>query len=261
MSRFYRAKLPQRVQEVHSPRDHTTATGNNRRQQLDLINGRCSICPTEFSAAGHDRGVRIHYDRPIKSHNYRTSVTSCPHRPGTLGIPGRRRVVDHRLGSPPGTTDLTNKRPSFTLRESARVEVVTSSTAPLPYDDNGPGSHVAGHQSAATGYDSQGEKTGIAPGANLVSLKVLDQKARTISNIIAALGWVAANASTYNIRVVNVSVALASWSPTGPTADARDQGADRQRHRGGRGRGHTWEEALASCVWRHTTRPATRLGC
>jgi len=58
------------------------------------------------------------------------------------------------------------------------------------------------------GYDSQGEKTGIAPGANLVSLKVLDQNGQgTISNIIAALGWVAANASTYNIRVVNMSAA------------------------------------------------------
>ena len=76
----------------------------------------------------------------------------------------------------------------------------------LPYDDNGHGSHVAGII-AGNGYDSNGEKAGIAPGASLISLKVLDAHGQgTISNIIAALGWVATNAKTYNIRVVNMSV-------------------------------------------------------
>src|SRR4029079_1127503 len=52
-----------------------------------------------------------------------------------------------------------------------------------------------------------GEKTGIAPDANIISLKVLNQQGTgTISNIIAALNWVAANAKTYNIKVVNMSV-------------------------------------------------------
>src|SRR5262249_25277247 len=76
----------------------------------------------------------------------------------------------------------------------------------LPYDDNGHGSHVAGII-GGNGDDSFGDKAGIAPKASLISLKVLDQNGQgNISNIIAALGWVAANASTYNIRVVNMSV-------------------------------------------------------
>ncbi|MGH9144360.1 MAG: S8 family serine peptidase, partial [Vicinamibacterales bacterium] len=55
--------------------------------------------------------------------------------------------------------------------------------------------------------DSKGEKTGIAPGASIVALKVLDARGQgTISNMIAALGWIAANAKTYNIKVVNMSV-------------------------------------------------------
>ena len=76
----------------------------------------------------------------------------------------------------------------------------------LPYDDNGHGSHVSGII-AGNGYDSNGEKTGIAPDANIIALKVLNaQGTGTISNIIAALNWVALNATTYNIKVVNMSV-------------------------------------------------------
>src|SRR5256886_4498327 len=73
-------------------------------------------------------------------------------------------------------------------------------------DDNGHGTHVGGII-MGNGYDSQGSKSGIAPGASLVSLKVLDANGQgAISNIIAALNWIIANRTTYNIRVVNLSV-------------------------------------------------------
>ena len=78
-----------------------------------------------------------------------------------------------------------------------------------PYDDDGHGSHVAGII-AGNGYDSNGQKAGAAPDASLISLKVLDANGNgTISNIIAALDWVLANHTTYNIRVVNMSVGAA----------------------------------------------------
>ena len=79
----------------------------------------------------------------------------------------------------------------------------------MPYDDHGHGSHVAGII-LGNGYDSHGRQAGMAPDASLVSLKVLDADGKgTISRIIAALDWVAANAGTYNIRVVNLSVGAA----------------------------------------------------
>jgi serine protease AprX len=75
-----------------------------------------------------------------------------------------------------------------------------------PYDDNGHGTHVTGII-AGNGYDTLGARAGIAPAANIVSLKVLDANANgTISGAIAALDWVLANRTTYNIRVVNLSV-------------------------------------------------------
>src|SRR5262249_19329195 len=104
--------------------------------------------------------------------------------------------------------DLTNTSsrlyPYGNQRVTQFVDFVNGQT--LPYDDNGHGTHVAGII-AGNGYDSRGERSGIAPKGSLISLKVRDQNGQgSVSSIIAALGWVAANATTYNIRVVNMSV-------------------------------------------------------
>jgi serine protease AprX len=78
---------------------------------------------------------------------------------------------------------------------------------PLPYDGYGHGTHVAGII-AGNGYDSNGARRGIAPGASLVVLKALDADGYGyISNVIAALDYAVQNRDRFNIRVVNLSVA------------------------------------------------------
>jgi serine protease AprX len=78
---------------------------------------------------------------------------------------------------------------------------------PIAYDDYGHGTHVAGII-AGSGYDSNGARRGIAPGANLVVLKVLDGDGNGyISNVIAALDYAVENRGRFNIRVINLSVA------------------------------------------------------
>jgi serine protease AprX len=78
---------------------------------------------------------------------------------------------------------------------------------PLARDDYGHGTHVAGII-AGSGYDSNGARRGMAPGANLVVLKVLDGEGNGyISNVIAALDYAVQNRTKFNIRVVNLSVA------------------------------------------------------
>ena len=77
---------------------------------------------------------------------------------------------------------------------------------PQPYDDNGHGSHVSG---IAMGSGNLSGKlfTGTAPNANLISVKVLDNTGSgSVSNIINGLNWCVANKSTYNIRVINLSL-------------------------------------------------------
>ncbi|HEY5838923.1 MAG TPA: S8 family serine peptidase, partial [Pyrinomonadaceae bacterium] len=73
-------------------------------------------------------------------------------------------------------------------------------------DPFGHGTHVAA-VAAGNGRVSNAEYLGIAPNANLINLRVLGATGTgTVSGILAALDWVLANRSTYNIRIVNASL-------------------------------------------------------
>lgn len=75
-----------------------------------------------------------------------------------------------------------------------------------PYDDNGHGTHVAGIVLGA-GSASAGQVTGTAPNADLVAVKVLGQDGSGLtSTVIAGIDWCILNKSTYNIRVLNLSL-------------------------------------------------------
>src|SRR5207249_5108492 len=141
---------------------------------------------------------RVHHNREIKTHNYRTSVTVGARAvQETLGYTGAGigiAVIDSGISS--WHDDLTNKTarlfPYGNQRVAKFVDFVNGRT--LPYDDNGHGTHVSGII-AGVGYDSNNfEKAGIAPLASLVSLKVLDQNGvGSISRLIAALNWITIN--------------------------------------------------------------------
>lgn len=77
-----------------------------------------------------------------------------------------------------------------------------------PYDDNGHGSHIAGII-AGNGQMSKGRYRGVAPGASLIALKVLDQTGNgDTKNVIEAIKWIIENHDKYNIRVANISVGM-----------------------------------------------------
>ena len=87
-----------------------------------------------------------------------------------------------------------------------------------PYDDNGHGTHVAG-MIAGSGTASAGRYQGVAPGAQLVCLKVLDQRGNGyVSEVLAGLRWVRQNGSQYGIRIINISVG--SFTPKGMSEDS-----------------------------------------
>ncbi|HEY1913170.1 MAG TPA: S8 family peptidase [Vicinamibacterales bacterium] len=184
-----------------------------RADKLDIINGVVLDVPNHLlkKLEAQPDIFQIHFNRPIAAHNYRTAITvGARVVQNTLGYTGAGvgvAVIDSGVTS--WHDDLTKGNsyktyPYGNQRVTKFVDFVNGRS--LPYDDNGHGSHVAG-TILGNGYDSNGDKAGIAPGAALVSLKVLDATGGgTISNIIAALNWVALNAKTYNIKVVNMSV-------------------------------------------------------
>ena len=134
---------------------------------------------------------------------------------------------------------------------TAFVDFVNDRTT--PYDDNGHGTHVSGII-AGNGYDSQGARAGIAPGAHIVSLKVLDADGRgVISDVIAALEWAIANKDdAQHPRRQPVGWRGGHRVLQDRSADAGRQARGRRRHRGRcRGRQPGQERRGPAAVRRH----------
>jgi serine protease AprX len=141
----------------------------------------------------------VHADRVVHGLDFRTDVTSGSifvNR--NLGLKGSGIVVAV-LDS--GIASAANDLPSGAV--TVFKDFVNNKAQ--RYDDYGHGTHVAGII-AGNGKDSGGVQTGIAPGAQLVVLKVLDAKGNgTVANVIAALDWLATYGSRFRVRVVNLS--------------------------------------------------------
>ena len=76
----------------------------------------------------------------------------------------------------------------------------------VPVDNCGHGTHVAGIV-AGNGRSSNGLYAGIAPGVDIVALRVLgDDCSGNTSDVIDALEWIGRNHDTYRIKVVNLSL-------------------------------------------------------
>jgi len=79
------------------------------------------------------------------------------------------------------------------------------------YDDNGHGTHCASIV-AGTGEGNSLYK-GVAPGAALVGVKVLDSAGSgSMSNVTAGINWAVTNKNTYGIKVISLSLGTSGSS-------------------------------------------------
>lgn len=172
-------------------------------RRLGLVRGQVAEVPNAAleSLARHTGVNAIRLDRPIRGTMERTSAT--------VGAKWVRENLDLD-GSGVGVAIIDSGVSSWhdDLGSDRVVHFADFvDYQPTPYDDYGHGTHVAGII-AGSGYDSNGARRGIAPGANLVVLKVLDGEGfGYISNVIAALDYVVEHRAQFNIRVINLSVA------------------------------------------------------
>src|SRR5436190_1934368 len=75
-------------------------------------------------------------------------------------------------------------------------------------DPYGHGSHVASI-AAGNGRIANAKYLGVAPNANLVNLRVLNKTGvGSVASLLGALNWLMANHTTYNIKVVNMSLGM-----------------------------------------------------
>lgn len=76
----------------------------------------------------------------------------------------------------------------------------------IPYDDNGHGTFVSGVL-AGNGFLSGKKYSGVAPKANIIMCKALDERGETGSlTILKAMQWIYENKNKYNIKIVCMSL-------------------------------------------------------
>jgi serine protease AprX len=162
----------------------------------------------ELSKIAADPRVEgVYLDRPIFATMERTNLTTGAGLVREqLGYTGRGvgvAVIDSGITNYHDDLYRNTNRVSH-FKDFTNTTSVWSNGAS---DDYGHGTHVAGII-AGTGYDSNGKHKGIAPGAKLIGLKVMDRYGRGyMSDVIAAIDYAVSVKGTYNIRVINLSVA------------------------------------------------------
>lgn len=76
------------------------------------------------------------------------------------------------------------------------------------YDDNGHGTHVAGIV-GGSGFAGKGKYRGMAPGCNILAIKVLDRMGNgDTKRVVKVLHWLIRHKEEYNIRILNISVGM-----------------------------------------------------
>ena len=183
------------------------ALGGTIGRRLDIINAAVVDLPARAVPAlsGHPLVAHLSIDRGVVGTMERTSATiGATTVRQVLGYDGAGigvAIIDS--GVTPWHDDLASGDGG--QRVVRFVDFVRN--RPNPYDDYGHGTHVAG-AIAGNGFDSGGARTGIAPRAHLMVLKVLDDKGNgRISDVIAAFDYILRRSAGLNIRVVNLSVA------------------------------------------------------
>ena len=185
-----------------------SALGGVVGHNLPIVTGRAARVPNSIVLwlAGSPLVKRIALDRLTLGFDERTNTTvgvdTVRQELGYNGAGVGVAVIDS--GVTAWHNDLADPAAPTTQRVERFVDFVAGETQ--PYDDYGHGTHVAG-SIAGNGADSNGARSGIAPGARLVVLKVLDHKGRgRISHVIAALDYAVAYRTELGIRIVNMSI-------------------------------------------------------
>jgi serine protease AprX len=190
--------------------------GGRVTHELPLVDGFSAAVPANRLdvLARSDTVIRVWGDAPVRSES--VSMGSYDTWPAnTVWRHGVRVPQAQASGKPPWTgagvtvavldTGISNLA-DLGNRVLARVDLTPEHDG---YDRYGHGTHMAGIIAS-----NSATYPGVAPGANLVSVKVAGANGATdVSVVIAGLEWIVAHKTQYNIRIVNLSFGTDSRQP------------------------------------------------
>jgi serine protease AprX len=211
------------------------ASGGRVTGELHIINGFAA----RVSAAGERRlaalpGVHaVSRDAAVKPQGINLTNLATAY-PASVDAPQlwnySYSVTGKGVGVAVIDTGIAGGMPDFRSPGSSSSRVIASAVtnpdARTPGDTYGHGTHVAGiiagnGWARSYGDPLRGRYVGIAPDANLVSVKVSDDDGNaTVLDVIYGLQFVVDNKAAYNIRVVNLS--LESSTPGSYKTDPLD---------------------------------------
>lgn len=177
------------------------------KKSLKSINGfNATVSAGDINSLKNNKSVKtIHIDQKVKASGYAyyddtARIPSAPqvwNEAKTQGEGVGVAVIDSGVYPHKDLVQPINRIVAF-------KDFVNGKT--YPYDDNGHGTHVAGIV-AGNGSNSGYKYIGVAPKTNIVALKALDsQGSGYMSDIIAAIDWSIQYKSSYNIKVINLSL-------------------------------------------------------
>ena len=185
--------------------------GAHLNQRLAVVKGIALTIPVSalpFLEADPEI-LSVTIDHPMKELDDITDVATGMPSAWNAGFDGAGvgvAVIDSGINdSHPDLLDSTESHSRVVYHQDFTGTATTNSSG-AQYDLYGHGTHVAGII-GGNGYLSGGNYTGVAPNVRLVDLRALDANGSgTDSTVIAAIQQAIALKSTYNIRVINLSL-------------------------------------------------------
>ena len=200
-----------------SPVAAVLGVGGTVLTQFHLINGVVASIPTTVeSLLAALPGITVTPDASVSVQS--TTESTGPHTPSDAfltqtGAGQLAAAGDTGQGVTVAVLDTgIDPLPDFAGRLIGGVDLTNANN---PYQDSfGHGTFVAG-LIAGNGASSNGQYSGEAPGANLVSIKVAGADGTThLGTLISGLQWAVDHQSTYGINVLNISL---GFQPTKST--------------------------------------------
>jgi serine protease AprX len=194
-----------------SPASAVLSVGGSVITQYSIINGvDASVPASEVPVLDALPGINVTPDIAVNVQS--TTESTGPHTPSDafLQQTGASQLAtngDTGEGVTVAVLDTgIDNLPDFAGRLVGGVDLSNENN---PFQDNyGHGTFVAG-LIAGNGASSNGQYSGEAPGANLVSIKVAGASGQThLGVVISGLQWAVNNRSTYGIKVLNISLGV-----------------------------------------------------